>query len=66
MAKKDRMVEILMTGLISRERAEEEQASFARLLAQNGKGATHYISISYKGGFLFGKTWEIQLWERGK
>ncbi|MBQ6358492.1 MAG: hypothetical protein IJI97_05985 [Clostridia bacterium] len=66
MSKKDKMVEVLMTGLISREQAEREQESFARLLTQNGKGATHYISISYKGGFLLGKTWEIQLWERGK
>lgn len=66
MPKKDKMVEVLMSGLISREQAEKEQDSFARLLVQNGKGRTHYISISYKGGFLFGKTWEVQLWERGR
>lgn len=66
MPKKDKMVEVLVSGLISRDQAEEEQDSFARLLVQNGKGATHYISISYKGGFLLGKTWEVQLWERGQ
>lgn len=66
MAKKDKMIEVLMSGLITRESAEREQASFARMLVQNGKGATHYISVSYKGGFLLSKTWEVQLWERGQ
>lgn len=66
MSKKDKMVEVLMSGLISREQAEAEQDSFARILVENGKGNTHYIAVSYKGGFLLGKTWEVQLWERGR
>lgn len=66
MFKKDKMVEVLMSGLISREQAEKEQDSFACLLVQNGKGATHYIAISYKVREDRGFLWEVQLWKRGQ